>query len=221
MLRESKGNMYSFVDFTWNAIHGKCPHDCEYCYVKAFPRGELRLNRKDFKTDLGENNFIFVGSSCDVFADAIPENWILEVLGHCVKYSKNKYLFQSKNPKRIYQFKDYIPEGSIIGTTIETNRSYPNVMGNAPGVYERAYSMLGLAGVRDFKTMVTIEPILDFDLIELVALIKQCKPSWVNIGADSKYHKLPEPDKAKILDLILALEEFTEVKKKPNLSRLT
>ena len=66
MLNESKGNMYSFVNKTWNVIKGKCPHDCKYCYMKRFPQKDVRLDKKELKTDLGENNFIFVGSSCDM-----------------------------------------------------------------------------------------------------------------------------------------------------------
>ena len=29
-----KGDMYKFIDFTWNPIKGKCLHDCSYCYMK-------------------------------------------------------------------------------------------------------------------------------------------------------------------------------------------
>ena len=67
MLNKQKGNMYGFVTHTWNAIKGKCPHDCEYCYMKVFPQGELRLDEKEFKTDLGRNNIVFVGSSLAFF----------------------------------------------------------------------------------------------------------------------------------------------------------
>jgi len=68
--------------------------------------------------------------------------------------------------------------------------------------------------------MVTIEPIMDFDLIELVTIIKNIKPEWVNIGADSKGHNLPEPSKEKINALIEELKKITEVKIKDNLKRL-
>jgi hypothetical protein len=67
---------------------------------------------------------------------------------------------------------------------------------------------------------VTIEPILDFDLDEMVDLIKRCEPIQVNIGADSGNHKLPEPSKEKVLQLIDVLNEFTLVKRKKNLKRI-
>ena len=33
-LNLSKGDMYKFVNYTWNPIKGKCLHDCSYCYMK-------------------------------------------------------------------------------------------------------------------------------------------------------------------------------------------
>ena len=45
-------------------------------------------------------------------------------------------------------------------------------------------------------------------------------PSWVNIGADSKGHGLPEPSRDKVVALIERLSQVTEVKQKPNLKRL-
>lgn len=221
MLNKQKGNMFDFITHTWNGITGICPHGCSYCYMKIFKNlGELKLNRNNLKDDLGEGNYIFVGSSCDMWAKEISDKWIFEVLSKCVQYSKNKYLFQTKNPGRMYSLRQYIPHDSILGVTIETDKHYPEIMGNSPRMEDRAFFMNQLAGERGFKTMVTIEPILDFNLNELVSLIRKCKPSWVNIGADSKGHKLPEPSKDKILDLIMELEEFTEVKKKTNLKRL-
>ena len=68
--------------------------------------------------------------------------------------------------------------------------------------------------------MVTIEPIMDFDVGELTDQIRQCRPEWVNIGADSKGHNLPEPPAEKIRALIEELGKFTEVKLKANLKRL-
>ncbi len=70
------------------------------------------------------------------------------------------------------------------------------------------------------NTYVTIEPIMDFDLEEMVELIKKCNPQQVNIGADSGNNHLPEPPKEKIFKLIEALSSFTTVKQKDNLKRL-
>jgi hypothetical protein len=68
--------------------------------------------------------------------------------------------------------------------------------------------------------MITVEPVLDFDLDEFVRMIKSCGPYQVNIGADSGNHYLPEPPRKKLLELIAELEKFTNVYQKKNLRRL-
>ena len=64
------------------------------------------------------------------------------------------------------------------------------------------------------------EPIFDFDLDELVKLVVTANPEWINIGADSKKHNLPEPSKEKIKKLITTLQLKTDVKLKDNLKRI-
>jgi len=215
-LNKQKGNMYGFVTHTWNVIKGKCPHDCSYCYMKRFPQGELKFDEKELKTDLGEGNFIFVGSSCDVFAHEIPSDWIVKTLEHCNKYYKNTYLLQTKNPKRFMDFKLYHPQNCILGVTIESNRETPS---EAPTTRERVGSM-GSEELFGKRKMVTIEPIIDFDVSHLVEMIKWIRPEFVNIGADSTNNDLPEPSWFKIQNLIKELEKFTKVNLKDNLSRL-
>jgi len=217
-LNISKGNMYPFVTHTWNAVKGRCAHDCSYCYMKRFPQTPTRLDRDEFKTDLGEGNFIFVGSSCDMFADAIPDEWIMDTLTYCLMF-KNKYLFQSKNPARFEKYAQAFDlVKTILGTTIETNRYYPE-MGHTLTPLRRAISMGRLANTH--KTMLTIEPIMDFDTVSLLQLVTMCRPEWVNIGADSMNSKLPEPDAAKVNELIDSIKGAgIEVKLKSNLKRL-
>ena len=69
--------------------------------------------------------------------------------------------------------------------------------------------------------MVSIEPIMDLDVSTMLAWLEELKPDFVSIGADSKNHNLPEPSSEKIKRLISELSEFTEVRVKSNLSRLT
>ncbi len=211
------GNMYSFVTHTWNTIKGECPHGCTYCYMKRFGKQKpVRFVPGELKDDLGKGNFIFVGSSCDMWAKGIDTDWIISTLDHLKKF-KNKYLFQTKNPKKLFELRMLLPERSFVGTTIETNRVYSE-MGNSPDPLVRADYLGMLWNTK--TTMVTIEPIMDFDLEELIKLIRICSPSWVNIGADSQGHKLPEPPRWKLKELIGRLEKFTEVKIKKNLNRL-
>jgi DNA repair photolyase len=220
-LNKSKGNMYDFITHTWNAIKGKCEHDCSYCYVKRWGKlNPVRFDEKELKTDLGKDNFIFVGSSCDMWSKNIPKEWIEETLAHCNNFD-NKYLLQTKNPSRILDFihKSVIRNKSIVCTTIESNIFYKEHMQNSPDLWLRAEELNEIAHA-GIKTYVTIEPIMDFDLDEMAHYIETCLPEQVNIGADSGGNNLPEPSKEKVLELITELEKFTKVKQKKNLSRL-
>lgn len=215
-LNQSKGNMYEFVTHTWNTVKGECPHGCSYCYMKRFGKqNPVRFDESELMTDLGKGNFIFVGSSCDLFAESIPEHWIQKTINKCF-WSDNCYLFQSKNPARMAAHLPPRPGQIVACTTIETNRNYPEIMKNSPEVLHRVLGLKSLI----YRKYVTIEPILDFDLDRMVELIKMCDPYQVNIGADSGGNNLPEPKLAKVMRLIDELNKFTTVVKKRNFNRL-
>ena len=217
-----KSNMYDGV-ITWNPLGGECPHKCGYCStnnLKRFPgvrakySGPLCLYPGYPKET---NKTVFVCAQNDLFAKEVPFEWIGEIISRC-RVVDNTYLFQSKNPERMKEFAPHFPDKTILCTTIETNRIYPQ-MGNTVSPIERSKAMLShvLAG---FITQITIEPIMDFDLDEFAELIYYTTPNQVNIGADSKRNNLPEPSKEKVLALIAELEKFTVVKQKSNLARL-
>jgi len=214
-LNKQKGNMYPFVTHTWNPIRGKCPHQCSYCYMKRFKVGDLRLEVKELEIDLGKNNYIFVGSSTDMFADGVPTLWISNVINKCCHYQENTYLFQSKNPIRFIGFLPQFPKQSILGTTIESDIDYADIS-FAPSVKERYEVMSHI----NFRKMVSIEPIMNFDVDRFVLMIKIIQPEFVSIGADSCTSNLPEPTPKKVHELISRLQEFTVVKIKENLNRL-
>lgn len=218
-LNVSSGNMYDFVTHTWNAIKGKCYHDCSYCYMKRWGGlNPVGFDEKELKTDLGKWNFIFVGSSCDMFSNNIPDEWVNKVLCKCSKHESNKYLFQTKNPSRILEFDNLILKKSTICTTIESDVFYKGIMVNSPEIQKRSDAMEIIS--QHVNTYVTVEPILKFKLFNFVDILKKCNPAQVNIGADSGKNNLPEPSKAEIYCLIKELEKFTKVKLKPNLNRL-
>lgn len=221
-MNKSKGNMYKFINMTWNTIKGACPHDCSYCSIKRIAKRfnqaqkPPRFDESELNTNMGEDNYIFVGSSNDLFAAGYPDNWVRETLYHCVKYPDNRYLFQTKNPEGIAPYKDLIPDNATICLTLESNRHYRDIMRKAPVPYNRALHFRDVP----FQKMITIEPILDFGLGAFVEMIKSCNPIQVNIGADSGNNRLPEPSWDKVVMLINRLNEFTKVVEKPNLGRL-
>ncbi len=228
-LRKGTGDMYEFITHTWNPIKGRCFHDCAYCYMKAhsLELDDLRLDINEFKTDLGTDNFIFVGSGTDLFSNRVPDEWIKRTLDYCNEGNNslfgdgNKYLFQSKNPAWILEFIEHpIFQHSIVCTTLETNRWYADYMRNAPKIEDRVMAIEQISKL-GIDTYVTIEPIMDFDLDEFVELIRRCKPKQVNIGKNSKEDivKLPHPDKEKAVQFILELRKFTHVHIKDNIKK--
>jgi hypothetical protein len=224
---KGNGNMYPGYD-TWNPLIGECPHKCSYCstnkffypFLKKRYSGPPRLDKKALIDNLGTGNKIFVCAQHDLFAEKIDPKWAIDIIEHCAIF-KNTYLFQTKNPKGFdglgvwfIDIEDY-----IICTTIESNRWYPEIMGNTPNPNQRAKDFSKIPS--DYvKKQITIEPIMDFDLEPLINLIRKCNPYQVNIGADSGNNHLPEPPAYKIHDLIIFLESFTKVVQKSNLVRL-
>lgn len=227
-LNVANGNMYRFVTHTWNPIKGRCYHQCCYCYMnKLHPQNHQCspvLVEYEFNRDLNEGKIIFVGSGIDIFAQDIPDEWIHRVLDHCAGFNDRRagqkkivYLFQSKNPNRFLKFLDHrVFKHAIIGTTIETNRYYPEIMVNSPRIEDRADAMKTIAE-KGFYTMTTAEPLLAFDKAELVEIIRQCNPRFVNIGRESKRKVwVPEPTSEQVKELVAELREITKVVIKSN-----
>lgn len=213
--------MYPWV-VTWNPVGGECFHNCEYCYrndmmqlppVKNKYSGEPRYIDESVPSE--KNKIVFVCSMTDLFAEEMPEKIIKKVLQKSRNHPNQKFLFQSKNPMRFNEFIDLFPENFVLGTTIESDKDYG--LSNAPKPSERWWA---LSRYSDCEVMVSIEPILDFGLENLVSMIKDLHPEFVSIGADSKGKNLSEPDWKKVKKLIGKLEDFTEIREKKNLGRL-
>jgi len=217
-IEKSSGNIvYNLQTECENFIaNGFIVHNC---YMKRFPQPELHFDEKELKTNLGSDNYIFVGSSCDMWANQIPSLWIERTLDHCNQYNKNRYLFQSKNPERFSDVITELPENTILSTTIETTKDeYFNFSGGQK-FSNRIESLILLSDA--FPIMITIEPIMDFELDDFIYLLDFLNNiHQINIGADSGNNNLPEPSKNKILELIKNLEQVTTVFQKPNLKRL-
>lgn len=223
-LNKSRGNMYGWVTHTHSHLRGRCPHGCSYCYVQAHERrwhsgafaGPLRLEEKELRVNYGAGRTIFVEHQNDLFAEAVPSEWINAILDHCAAYPRNSYVLQTKNPGRIIRRQPQLPPPYMLGVTVETNRYCPEIMGQSPPPQERLTVCRKMCV--DF---ITIEPIMAFDLKAFVSLIRDCNPRWVNIGADSKGHHLPEPTAAEVAALVARLDALgIEVREKRNLGRL-
>lgn len=220
------GNMYQgWITHTWSMLEG-CPHQCSYCYQRkwweryrgcgmpsdAWIKGPL--------PPLGKGKTIFVCHTSDLFAEKNKDaETILPVLRHCAIYPENTYVFQTKNPARLAYFAERLRSFPVVvGTTIETDDSHllKNICA-APPPGERAYWLRDL----DCRRFVTIEPIMSFDMDEMLRLLSVADPAFVNIGADSKGHRLPEPSSGDVIRLYAALVAWGyEVRLKDNLRRI-
>jgi hypothetical protein len=183
-------------------------------------RGEqkpLHLDEKELRTDLGQYNFIFVCSGCDLFHSDTPDKWIERIVDY-TKVFDNRYLWHTKNPQRYLNWRESFGNNDVLCVTMETNLHIPEIMGNAPAPEKRADAAADLP--EKYKRMVTIEPIMKFNLKDFSHMILRTQPDQVNIGSDSGNNGLPEPSGKEIKALIECLEIYTKVLKKPNLKRL-
>ena len=212
--------MYAWVSHTFNTVKGLCPHGCQYCYMKRFGEQKpVRFDATELQADLGEGNFIFIGSSCDMWAEAIPREWIEATLLIAKLKPKNRYLFQSKNPRRFMNFLDLLnPSNTVLCTTIESDRDH---IEGPPAIDER-FNWICKVKAAGFQVSVTIEPIMDFDENRLLEMINDIGPQSVSVGADSQEHGLPEPTPEKVRTLLSELGRNPKIELivKPNLGRL-
>ena len=116
------------------------------------------------------------------------------------------FYFQSKQPESFAQFLSQFPDNVILLTTLETNRDkgYQTISkAPLPSVRYQQFKALDYP-----RKVVTIEPILDFDLRIFAAWIRNIHPEYVWIGFNSKPESvtLPEPSEDKVQKLIQRLE---------------
>jgi hypothetical protein len=70
------------------------------------------------------------------------------------------------------------------------------------------------------ERMITIESVLDFDIVASLKLLLGCNLDSINIGANSGNNKMPEPPEDKLNALINKLNKDTHVRLKKNLKRI-
>ena len=225
-LKKASGNMYEWITHMHTHLGGECPHKCKYCYIgmNRFGRhqrykGPIKLLENEINVRYGTGKSIFIEHMNDMFSAGV-EDWMIEaILNHCNQYRQNKYIIQTRNTLRAFEFRKLFPRGTTIGTTIESNRMYPTLT-NAPSPNLRLEGMNKFRDTR-IKTFVTIEPILDFDIPIFSHWLIFLDPDFINIGADSKSCGLPEPSKEKVLEFILTLDRAgVTIKEKNNLQRI-
>ena len=223
--KKNHGKMFSIVTATWNPISG-CLYNCNYCWAKDLAVTKLKnakryskgfkptLNESEFNVKFGKGDLIFVSDMGDMFADFVPSEWIVKVLDHIRQFPEADFLFMTKNPKRYIELLPQIPENAILGATIETTCDeiiQTDKVSNAPLPTQRYEAMKAL----DWKRkIVSIEPIMDFDINLFSKWIEEINPFIVYVGYDNYCHKLREPTLKFTMELVNQLSETSLVIKK-------
>jgi DNA repair photolyase len=223
--RKNHGKMFNIVTSTWNPISG-CLYNCDYCWARDLATTKLknshrysqgfkpRLNEKEFHSRFGKGEVIFVSDMGDMFGKFTPTHWIKQVLDHIRKFPEADFLFMTKNPNRYLELLPQIPENTILGATIETNSDeivQTDKLSTAPLPSQRYEAMNALDWSRK---MVSIEPILDFDLNPFTKWIEDINPFIVYVGYDNYNHKLREPNLRQTIELMNKLSEISLVIRK-------
>jgi DNA repair photolyase len=201
------GRMFDLVRETWNPVCG-CLHDCVYCWARGLAEGKLKdtprycngfkpqLIRKELDKVHKLGGLVFVSSMGDLFGEWVPTEWIRQVLLCCAVAEDTEFLLVTKNPKRMLEFK--IPGNCVVGCTVESDRDYGVSKADAP-----LKRLAALQKVQAKRKMVSVEPILDFDLEIFANAILTVNPEFVYVGYGNYYDfgKLQEPTLAKTRQL--------------------
>ena len=231
---DKKKGMYPNTK-TWNPAVG-CKFACKYCEptfqaAVAWSTQQRRVNcdgclkyypheHPERLSKFPSEDIIFAFGNGDIsfYSQEFVEKAIDSLIVHLQRSRKSKTVyFQSKDPKCLAKYFDRlipIKDSVVMLTTLETNRDegYSDIS-KAPLPSDRYRDFLNL----DWKRkIVTIEPVMDFDLDEFVNWIQQISPEAVYLGFNSKPEavKLPEPSPEKFWQLQNALSSFVEVRLK-------
>ncbi|HBC89258.1 MAG TPA: hypothetical protein DCZ94_20145 [Lentisphaeria bacterium] len=210
-------NMYADAK-TWNPFKG-CKFDCTYC----IPSFQLQAKRQmhtcsncysytphfhpERLSKIPSAKTVFVCGNADIsFATA---GQIRQIIGAINGYNRKRpssdktFFMQSKQPSCLEPFLKLLPTNVILLTTLETNRDAGyNQVSKAPVPSERYRQFLALEYPRK---VVTIEPVMDFDVDVFSQWILKINPEYVWLGFDSKNCGLPEPSEAKMKDFTAIL----------------
>ena len=194
---DQPSNMYAEAQ-TWNPFKG-CRFDCVYCRP-SFQRQSKRqkqlcLDCYNYVPHCHEHRLskipsariIFVCGNADISFCPPPfvQKIIDRIKEHNTRSPHKTYYFQSKKPACFEPFVSEFPNNVILLTTLETNRdSGYAAFSKAPVPSERYRQFKSLDYARK---VVTIEPVMDFDIDTFFGWIRELRPEYVWLGLNSNW----------------------------------
>jgi hypothetical protein len=183
------------------------PKGCWKCYkfvphLQGEPAGDH--NKKLTERHIPRTEIVFVAGNSDIAF--IPQETMLEAIElikerNTINTRSNReeqyFYLQSKAPHVLNKYLAHLPHNVRIVTTLETNRD--------KGYNEISLALIPSLRFRQFKELkwpqkiITIEPILDFDMEVFLGWISEINPVYVYLGYASPrtpkniLKKLPQP----------------------------
>ena len=174
-----------WTEATWNPVTGctKVSPGCKHCYAERIAKrlhsmGQFRY-RNNFKVTLQPDlvelplrwrkpRIIFVNSMSDLFHDAVPDNYIIEVFRTMEQASWHLFQVLTKRSDRLSSLASTLswPENIWIGTSVE-NQEY-------------TFRIKDLSNVPAAVRFLSIEPLLG-----PIRYLSLRKIDWVIVGGES------------------------------------
>ncbi len=154
----------------------------------------------------------------DAFCKEVPAEWIRQTIDYTRKYPDTDFLLCTKNPARYAEFE--FPSNVILVMTLDTNKwGCTQLYSKAPELVDRYLSFLRVQHPRKF---VSIEPIMQLNIDEMLTRMWSLRPEVIEIGADNHHKHLPEPSAAEVRQLLDGLRKIPGCKviEKEGLGRL-
>jgi protein gp37 len=174
-----------WTDATWNPVRGctKVSAGCKHCYAERFSerfRGvpghpfkdgfDLRLvpEALDLPLTWTSPRLVFVNSMSDLFHEAIPDDYIGQVLNVIRLATQHQFQVLTKRAERLAEYCRHrqIPENAWLGVSVESAR-YKNRISHLQSTAAR---------IRFLSVEPLIGPVGDLDLHGI---------SWVIVGGES------------------------------------